>query len=867
MNFDWAITEQKSNLRPWIGENFNGYFTDIRRAARKSLPRKPDRELKGLLGLALSPRSLEGSFLSVHQSSQRDQGIIQTANRQPDFRPVIEEKEDAKTQDKEEHVATGSTETTSSTNTPKPTLITSSPILTLSSSTSRSSSTERTTINTPSVTTTLSKTSAISTKVPTSVSTDKTISTSMPSRTSDGIPTSRSSSTLTPRPLSSLTSSSSKRSSPSPSTESKLPLIEKQFTTCLSDVCLSANETLQRMNFTTSPCEDFYTFSCGEWLSHVPNARSTHNTPQSSLEEYREILLQELQDVLEGPYADGDNNFSEEVSKRLYQVCQESNRNADPTIALQELHHFVDPIGMTHDATFTKTLDDMLRACVVNFEVTPFFKMEPIPIVNQNGKLIYGIKESYNYVEALSSILFTYLSSFRQDQNTSETTMKSVPRFDELIQRTKQVFILEANLSKSLEEIELRNVSLLSTTKVLPYTSMKDLYSNIDWDSATGGIADNILVEIVNPSYFEGLDSLWVSSDVEDLKYYTFVTLLSKRIWTYMPISLRGLQANILKNGEPAYTDRDCVAHALDLANEEVHTVYVEQNTAHVLENRQVLSDLKNSVVEKFLEFVSSSTWIQSDVERVMSALARNLNVQFSPLRTNVMPTPSITARNQTFLSMALELHQQKLYRVFSVLGTEVTDVPFDWTDVRPVYNAHLNTIGFPTGLGVYMSSNIPLFELYGHIGMLISEEILNSLLGVSSASFPPQWWGTDTMIRFADDVIDCFIKQTSTSQNGIYDLENVIKSNGAFQIMNKIYLSEDTAANGVIQSTEFTQNMMFLTNIAQLHCHVDDETAEVASKAERVNSVFKNSLDFRRVFSCPDTAPMVANDVCVVFQ
>jgi hypothetical protein len=62
MSVSWAITDKRYERQPWKRENFDGYFTDIRRAARKSLPRRPNKDLCGLLGLPLpSQRSLSPS--------------------------------------------------------------------------------------------------------------------------------------------------------------------------------------------------------------------------------------------------------------------------------------------------------------------------------------------------------------------------------------------------------------------------------------------------------------------------------------------------------------------------------------------------------------------------------------------------------------------------------------------------------------------------------------------------------------------------------------------------------------------------------------------------------------------------------------
>lgn len=55
MSFGWTVTDPRIRKeQPWRFETFHGYFTDIQRAARRSLPRRPNKDLCSLLGLSQS---------------------------------------------------------------------------------------------------------------------------------------------------------------------------------------------------------------------------------------------------------------------------------------------------------------------------------------------------------------------------------------------------------------------------------------------------------------------------------------------------------------------------------------------------------------------------------------------------------------------------------------------------------------------------------------------------------------------------------------------------------------------------------------------------------------------------------------------
>lgn len=230
-------------------------------------------------------------------------------------------------------------------------------------------------------------------------------------------------------------------------------------------------------------------------------------------------------------------------------------------------------------------------------------------------------------------------------------------------------------------------------TSQYSYSELKLDFPAINWDAGTGQSHD-IIVELVNTDYFQALDSLWKSLNEEDMKLFVFMSVLAKQIWTYMPLPLRGSLTNIATNGDMAYSDIDCVNMALNLAGEEMHALYIGQYTQKVLNTRLKLTNVENKISNSFQTYVSSAPWIQADLERAVSALASTLKMQFSPLRTSVRQTVGITGTSQTFVSLALELHEQKHGNEMSWLGTDATEITMDWTSTRLYYDAYFNTIG-----------------------------------------------------------------------------------------------------------------------------------------------------------------------------
>lgn len=76
------------------------------------------------------------------------------------------------------------------------------------------------------------------------------------------------------------------------------------------------------------------------------------------------------------------------------------------TLVLQELHSFVDPLGMTSDGVILNTLPNVLYYAVSKFQVAPFFEMTYSVLETVDGNKQYGIK-----VHCKTSIKFTKIFS------------------------------------------------------------------------------------------------------------------------------------------------------------------------------------------------------------------------------------------------------------------------------------------------------------------------------------------------------------------------------------------------------------------------------------------------------------------------
>jgi len=65
---------------------------------------------------------------------------------------------------------------------------------------------------------------------------------------------------------------------------------------CLTDSCNFARETLQRVDHSVSPCQDFYQFSCGRWVAfrEADVLNKVKNVPVTMQDELQQKLYKQI---------------------------------------------------------------------------------------------------------------------------------------------------------------------------------------------------------------------------------------------------------------------------------------------------------------------------------------------------------------------------------------------------------------------------------------------------------------------------------------------------------------------------------------------------------------------------------------------
>ncbi|XP_066995595.1 endothelin-converting enzyme 2 [Anabrus simplex] len=169
----------------------------------------------------------------------------------------------------------------------------------------------------------------------------------------------------------------------------------QQFPVCTSAACLQASaQVLPKMNTTVSPCEDFWRYSCGQWLkSHsLPPTRSRWSLDEERAYKYREHLRTLITTL---PYPTDPRSIPWKMLN-LYDSCMNlDNVEADAERPLRKLIMELGGWSVLRDFSLhTWDIRNVLVRLHSEHNVSPFFRVQVVPDPQKPSKPIIQISPS-----------------------------------------------------------------------------------------------------------------------------------------------------------------------------------------------------------------------------------------------------------------------------------------------------------------------------------------------------------------------------------------------------------------------------------------------------------------------------------------
>ncbi|HLY41357.1 MAG TPA: M13 family metallopeptidase [Terracidiphilus sp.] len=647
---------------------------------------------------------------------------------------------------------------------------------------------------------------------------------------------------------------------------------------------------LTSVDKSADPCVDFYQYACGKFDEHhpIPADHSSYAT-FNILMDWNESILRGM---LEKTSAGGSNRTpNEQKIGDYYASCMD-------TAAIER--EGLKPLQLDLDRIAALKSKEELVSLLAYFQLT-----------NVNAFLAIG--EMQDFKDATRQIAVIdqsglglperdyYLRTGPEDEKIRKQYVQHVTNIFKLLGEPEAKAAGDAQKVMDLET-ELAKASLDVTSRRDPAAiyhmlSLDDLQKRspaIDWKQLMNEVGAPPVAElnVTYPPFFEKLNTLLQSTDLETIKTYLRWQLINAMPGTALPEALDQEQFNFFGTtlrGQPKQEPRwKRCARATDGAlGEALGQVYVEQefppsSKAATLAMVHEIEAAMDADLDT-LDWMSPET--KAKAKQKLQALANKIGYPDKWRDYSKLQVARGDALGNALRAVEFENHRQ-----LDKIGQPVDRGEFFMSPptVNAYYDPSMNDINFPAGIlqPPFYDTSAPDAVNYGHIGAVVGHELTHGFddqgRKFDSNGNLTDWWTATDAQKF-DEKADCEVKEYSS-----FSVPGDVKVNG------KLTLGENTADNGGLRlayiafladannkkidlnktTDGYTALQQFFLGFAQNWCgNVRPETERMQVQTNehspihfRVTGVVQNMPEFGKAFGCKTGQPMMPANACRVW-
>jgi len=643
---------------------------------------------------------------------------------------------------------------------------------------------------------------------------------------------------------------------------------------------------LNAIDKSIDPCEDFYHYACGKWLSNNPIPPDQSRWGRfNELHEHNQVILR---GILEKQSVDNASRSAvdQKIGDYYYSCMDEAAIESKGLAPLKPYLQSID--NMKSKADVPVVLAGLHKGGVnafFNFGSDPDFKNSKMNIAaTYQGGLSLPDKDYYFKDDAKSVELRQKLEQHiaKTFELYGETPAKAAAD-------AKTVMKLETDLAKgSLNRTEQRDPE-----KIYHKMSVADLQKlspNFTWEPYIKAIQppefDSLNVGM--PDFVTAMNKLLATDGLEAVKtYLRWQTLRSAtpvlpKAFVDEDFSFYGQTLRGAKELKPRW--KRCVEYADNDLGEAVGQAYVA--VAFPPEAKARTLTMVHELEAALKQDISELSWMTPETKKqALEKLARIDNKIGYPDKWRDYSSLNIVRGDA--LGNSVRANQFEFNRQLKKIGEPVDRK--EWGMSPPTVNAYYNplenNINFPAGIlqpPFYDAKADDAVNL-GGIGMVIGHELTHGFDDEGS-QFDAEgnlknWWTPKDKEEF-DKLEDCFVKE--------YDDFVVVDD---VHIKGKLTLGENTADNGglriahmalldVLGTTPtkeiegFTPEQRFFISYGQIWCQNETPqqarlqalSNEHADDKYRVNGVVSNMPEFAKAFRCKPGSAMIRKPACRVW-
>lgn len=637
------------------------------------------------------------------------------------------------------------------------------------------------------------------------------------------------------------------------------------------------------------PCVDFAQYACGNFskLYPIPADKSGYGTGYIVFD----YTQHELYGLLEKASADNPNRTpNEQKIGDFFATCMDTETTAKTLGALQP--EFDRIAGL-------KNVKD-LAPLLAHFQ-----------LINVNAFLAFG--EQQDFKEAAKQIAVVdqgglglperdyYLRTGEAAEKTRAQYVQHITNMLKLMGEPEAKASSDAKAIMELETALAKNSMDVTSQRdpknvyhLMPVSALAELAPEIAWGDFFEHTGEPTIKElnVANPDFFKGLNTLLASTDMETIKTYLRWQLINATPSITLPVAMDEERFDFYGRklrGQPQQQARwKRCSDATDAAlGEAVGQVYVAKDfsPASKAATVQMVNDIESAMDKDIdtLEWMSPATKIKA--KEKLHLVADKIGYP-----EHWRDYSKLTIKRGDALGNVQRAAEFENRRLLAKIGKPVDRGEWGMSaaTVDAYYNPSMNDINFPAGI-----LQSPLFdphatdaENYGHIGGIVGHELTHGF-DDQGRQFDghgnlTDWWTDEDGKKF-DAKADCEVKEygnftavDDVKVNGKLTLGENTADNGGLRLAYMAFLEDAKRKNIDLTKKDngYTPIQQFFLAHGQNWCgeirpeqvRLQVQTDPHSPRQFRINGVIQNMPEFGNAFGCKPGQPMMPVNACRVW-